>query len=109
MPGGGETDPRCPANSKGHGELLLPSVSHCVGVLRDGEAEHHPALGVLGNMAVGHPASGIGDFQQDVHRLPCAPEHGVLPHEVGLRLTVPSEDQEAACSMDVERVMHRMI
>ena len=33
---------------------------------RDVEAEHHPALVVLGDVAVRHPTSGIGDIEEDV-------------------------------------------
>jgi hypothetical protein len=67
-----------------------------LGRSRDVEAEHHPALGVFGDVAVRHPQPGIGDVQQDVHRFPRPQEHGVLPDEVLLGLLVPCEDEEAA-------------
>ena len=35
----------------------------------DVEAEHHAALGVLGDVAVRHPQPRIGDVEQDVHGL----------------------------------------
>ena len=44
-----------------------PLPGEAVGVrgLRiDGEGEHHPALVVLGDVAVSHPAAGIGDVEQ---------------------------------------------
>ena len=49
------------------------------------EAEHHAALVVLGDVAVGHPAPGVGDVEQDVDGLAGADEHGVLPDQVRLR------------------------
>jgi hypothetical protein len=33
----------------------------------DPEAEHHSALVVLGDVAVGHPEAGVGDVEQDVN------------------------------------------
>ena len=43
------------------------------------ETEHHPALGVLGDMAVRHPQPGVRDVQQDVDRLAGSHEHCVFP------------------------------
>jgi hypothetical protein len=43
-------------------------VVGCPRLARDVEAEHHPALHVLGDMAMGHPQPGIGDVEHDVHR-----------------------------------------
>src|SRR3954462_91202 len=76
---------------------------------RDVEAEHHPALSVLGDVAVCHPQSWIGDVEQDVHGLSRSNQNGVLPHEVGLRLAVTREHQEASSSVHVERMVHRMV
>ena len=78
-------------------------------VTGDLKAEHHPALGVLGDVAVGHPQTWICDVQQDVHDLACAHEHSVLPHKIGFRQPVPAEDQETAGTMNVEGVVHRVI
>src|ERR1044072_1953622 len=41
---------------------------------RDGEAEHHPALMVLGDVAVRHPPTRIRDVEQDVDGLAGANE-----------------------------------
>src|SRR5207247_448498 len=43
--------------------------------LRHLEAEHHAALVVLGDVAVRHPQSGVGDVEQDVDGLAGAAEH----------------------------------
>jgi hypothetical protein len=51
---------------------------------------------VLGDVTVRHPAAGIGDREQDVDRLAGEHEHGVLPHEVVVRLSVSREDEESA-------------
>src|SRR5687768_3567766 len=67
------------------------------------EREHHSHLGVLGDVAVGHPAAGVGDVEEDVDGLAGADEDGVLPDQVGLRLAVAGEDEEAARAVDVER------
>ena len=75
----------------------------------DLETEHHPALGVLGDMAVRHPQTGVRDGQQDVDRLAGSQEHRVFPDQIGFRLAVPRENEETACAVDVKWVVHRMI
>ena len=77
--------------------------------LDDVEAEHHAALVVLGDVAVRHPAAGVGDLEQDVDRLAGADEHRVAPHEVRLDLAVAGEDEEPPGTVDVERVVHRVV
>src|SRR4051794_34556209 len=47
----------------------------------DVEAEHHPALMVFGDVAVGHPPARVRHVEQDVDRLAGAHEHRVLPDE----------------------------
>ena len=59
----------------------------------DGEAEHHSAFVVLGDVTVRHPAAGLRDLQQNVDGLPGGDEHGVLPDEVRLDSAVAGEDQ----------------
>src|SRR3954451_8113974 len=51
------------------------------------EAEHHAALVVLGDVAVGHPEPGVGHVEQDVDRLAGLDEHGV---QTRLSSTTPS-------------------
>ena len=75
----------------------------------DVEAEHHPALVVLGDVAVGHPATRVCDVEQDVDNLAGADQDRVLPNEVRLDDVVAREDQESAGPVNVERVRHRMI
>ena len=75
----------------------------------DVEVEHHPALVVLGDVAVRHPAPRVGDVQEDIDDLAGAHQHRVAPDQVRLRLAVAGEDQEAASPVDVERVVHRMV
>jgi hypothetical protein len=65
-----------------------PGSLPLVGLRVDVEAEHHPALVVLCDMAVRHPHAGVRDVEQDVHRLASADEDGVLPDKVLLRCTV---------------------
>src|SRR5215207_2141098 len=74
-----------------------------------GEAEHHAALHVLGNMAVGHPQPRVGDVEQDVHHLAGADQHGVLPDQVGLGHPVAGQDQEPPGAVQVEGVVHGVI
>src|SRR3982751_3825856 len=75
----------------------------------DVEAEHHPALVVLGDVAVRHPPPGVRDVEQDVDGLTGPHQHGVLPDEIAFEDTVPGEDQEAHRPVHVERVMHRVV
>src|SRR5215218_6200119 len=75
----------------------------------DVEAEHHPALVMLGDVAMRHPTTGVRDVQEDVDRLACADEDGVLPDEVRLDDPVPREDEEAAGAVYVEWVWHRVV
>src|SRR4051794_1165050 len=94
--------------------LILPEVkagSTRVGRFprRDVEGEHHPALVVLGDVAVRHPAAGVGDVEEDVDGLPGPDEYGVLPDEVRLDDFIAGEDQEAPGPVDVERVRHGMV
>src|SRR5919108_5268671 len=99
------------ANTKVAAEVVKPP-SGCVrarDLLVDVEAEHHAALVVLGDMAVSHPAAGIGDVEQDLDRLLGSHQHRVLPHEVGLRDAVAAQYQEPACAMDMERMVHGMV
>ena len=64
---------------------------------------------VLGDVAVRHPQARVGDVEQDVDGLAGTDQHGVLPDQVGLHNPVSGEDQEAARSVDVERVVHRVV
>jgi RimK family alpha-L-glutamate ligase len=75
----------------------------------DVEAEHHPALVMLGDVAMSHPAAGVRHVEEDVDGLAGAHEHRVLPDQVRLDDVVAREDQEAAGAVDVERVRHRMV
>ena len=76
---------------------------------QDVKAEHHSSLDVLGNMAMGHPDTGVGYVEQDVDGLAGADEYRILPRKVGLGCAVPREDQESTGAMNVKRVVHRVI
>src|SRR4051812_35036873 len=75
----------------------------------DVETEHHSAFDVLGDVAVGHPAPRIRDLEQDVDGLPSRDKDGVLPDQVLVGGTVAGKDQESTGTMDVERMVHRMV
>ena len=75
----------------------------------DVEAEHHAALVMLGDVAVGHPTARVRDVEQDVDRLTGADEHGVLPGQVRFHDVVAREDHEPAGPVDVERVWHGVV
>ena len=49
---------------------------------RDVEAEHHPALDVLGDVAVRHPPSRVGRIEKDVHDVTGPYQNGVLLYQV---------------------------
>ena len=73
--------------------VTLVSVNHVTstrfGVRVDIDVEHHTALRMLGDVAVGHPQPGIRDVQQYVNGLSGAQEHGVFPDVICLGLSVP--------------------
>jgi hypothetical protein len=79
------------------------------GLRRDGEAEHHPALVVLGYVTVRHPETRLAHVQEDVDGLPGPDEHRVLPNQIRLDKAVSAQDEKAARAVDMERVMHRMV
>ena len=64
---------------------------------------------VLGDVAVGHPLPGVGHVQHDVDGLAGAHEDRVAPHQIGVGDAVAREDEEPAGSVDVERVVHRVV
>src|SRR5688572_3876145 len=73
-------------------ERCAARASHpLLGLRHDVEAEHHPALVVLGDVTVGHPKTRVAHVQQDVHGLPGTDEHGVLPDEVRLDSAVSAK------------------
>ena len=96
--------PMDPIGSVGRGWLMAASHPRA----RPG-SEHHSAFVVLGDVAVRHPESGVGDVEQDVDGFARAHEYGVFPGEVGLDVVVAGEYEEAAGSVDVEGVVHRVI
>ena len=98
-----------PITSTSSSEPAGPGLIGPASVAGHVEAEHHAALVVFGDVAVRHPQPGVGDVQQDVDGLARAQQHGVLPHEIGFRPPVPGQDEEAAGSVDVERVVHRVV
>ena len=60
----------------------------------DTEAEYHPALVMLGNMAMRHPETGNCDIEEDVNDLAHGHEHRILPDEVRLRNAVAGQNRE---------------
>jgi hypothetical protein len=59
---------------------------------------------VLRDVAVGHPAAWVRHVEEEVERLARPNEDCVLPDQVRLGNPVAREDEEAARSVDVERV-----
>src|SRR5579864_6579889 len=47
-----------------------------------GERSHHPRGQVLRDVAVQHPATGIAEIHQNVHRAPGGNQHGVFPDQI---------------------------
>ena len=86
----------------GHG-----ATSRWLGTLYHVEAEHHPGLVVLGDVAVCHPPSGIAGVDEDVDDFAGADQDGVLPGQIGFRHAAAVEHQEPAGA--VERVMRAVV
>jgi hypothetical protein len=57
-------------------------ISTCLGGAEDIEPEHHPALDVLGDVAVRHPPSRVGRIEKDVHDVTGPYQNGVLLYQV---------------------------
>src|SRR5262245_1685644 len=72
------------------------------------EAEHHPTLEVLRDVAMQHPDAGIAHIDQDVDRLPRGHQHCVLPGQVVIPRSVAGEHEEAL-AVDVDRMLHGMV
>jgi hypothetical protein len=64
---------------------------------------------VFGDVAVGHPASGAADIEQDVDDLTGPNHNGVLPNEVGFRHPAPVEYEEATRAVNMEGMLHPMV
>jgi hypothetical protein len=64
---------------------------------------------VLGDVAVRHPEPWVGDVEEQVDGLPGADQDRVLPHQIRLRHLVPGDHEEPAGTVDVERVVHRVV
>ena len=73
------------------------------------EAEHHPALVMLGDVTVRHPKSRVGYVEQDVDGSPVRTEHGSFQTRLAFCLAISRENDEPSGAMDVERVMHRVV
>src|SRR5437868_10665347 len=67
---------RCAGQGERNHRLPLRGQKSFVAFCRcDVEAEHHPALVMLGDVAVRHPPARIRDVEQDVDGLASADEH----------------------------------
>ena len=77
----------------------------------DVEAEHHSALVMLGDVAVGHPTPDMCHVQQDVNGLPRTRRRAPCPSTPGLARHTPSrgEDEEPTRTVDVKGVVHRVV
>src|SRR2546425_1725416 len=58
------------------------------------EGHHHPGRQMFSNVAVQHPATGVGSVEQNIHRGTGRHQHGVLPHEVVVRHAVDCQYEE---------------
>jgi hypothetical protein len=75
-------------------------------VAGDVEAEHHAALHVLGDVAMGHPHAGASGVEQDVGGLADTDQHDVPRDQVGLGHHVAGQHQEPVGAVQVERGVH---
>ena len=72
-------------------------------VAGDVEAEHHAALHVLGDVAMGHPHAGASGVEQDLGGLAGTDQHDVPRDQVGLGHHVAGQHQEPVGAVQVER------
>ena len=73
------------------------------------EAEHHPALVVLRDVAIGHPGSGIRDVEEDVHGFPVRTSTVSFQTRFGSSTPSRARIREPARSVDVEWMRHGMV
>src|SRR5688500_12541549 len=67
----------------------------------------HAGFEMLGDMAVGHPAAGIVELDEEIHGSPGRKQHGVLPGMVRDRPPVPGHHHETL-AVEVDGVVHGM-
>src|SRR2546425_1483337 len=90
--------------------VTKPSVTSATRRMRDsslfhGEGHHHPSRQMFGDVAVQHPATGVGSVEQNIHRGTGRHQHGVFPCEVVLRHSVHCHHEEPL-AVQVDRVLH---
>src|SRR3989441_5867434 len=90
--------------------VTKPSVTSATRRMRDsslfhGEGHHHPSRQMFGDVAVQHPATGVGSVEQNIHRGTGRHQHCFFPCEVVFRHSV-HRDHEEPLAVQVVGVLH---
>src|SRR2546427_7832320 len=69
------------------------------------EGHHHAGRQMFGDVAVQHPATGVGRVEHNIHHGAGRHQHGVLPREIVVRHTVHGQD-EKPLAVQVNWMLH---
>src|SRR5829696_212520 len=75
------------ASGKAIGRIQVSSLCHperSEGSLVNRKSHHHAGREMLCDMAMGHPAAGIGWVEQNIHYASRRHQHRVLPHQIAV-------------------------
>src|SRR6059058_6183556 len=100
---------RCAASVAGAGATKA-SVTSASGRMRDSslfhrEGQHHAGRQMFGDVAVQHPATGVGRVEHNIHHGAGWHQHSVLPREILIRDAVHGQD-EKPLAVQVDRMLH---
>src|SRR5256885_11872780 len=89
---------RCATSAAGASVIKI-GATRAGGRMRDSslfhrEGQHHAGRQMLGDVAVQHPATGVGSVEQNIHHGAGRHQHGVLPHQIIARHAVHGEHEE---------------
>src|SRR5881409_594573 len=100
---------RCAVSASG-ANVPRASGTRASGRMRDSslfhrEGHHHAGRQMFGDVAVQHPATGVGRVEHNIHHGAGRHQHGVLPREIRIRDAVHGQD-EKPLAVQVDRMLH---
>src|SRR6266699_6757406 len=100
---------RCATSGAG-ASATKTSATKASGRMRDSslfhrEGHHHAGREMFGDVAVQHPATGVGRVEHNIHHGAGRHQHGVLPREIVVRHAVHCQD-EKPLAVQVNWMLH---